>query len=121
MRRKNWLGLAFCLLISLTAAGQPPQNKRAKQVRNAHPQVTSDERNRPRSKGFGSIFKKAIHGIAKGSGRFAVNIVRGKPIVAGRELGKGIGTMGRQTGKGVARAGRKVGQGTKKLVRRKKG
>lgn len=77
-----------------------------------------------RTPGVGRTFKRAGHHYGRsgkyagrGGARFGKNIAHGKPIVAGRELGKNTGKAGVETakgtvdvGKGSARAGVKAGK-----------
>jgi hypothetical protein len=65
-------------------------------------------RDSPRGRGIGSAFKKAGKGAGRGGKRFGQNIARGRPIRAGKEMGKGMGTFGKNVGKGMARVGKRI-------------
>lgn len=53
--------------------------------------------------------------MGRGGKRFGKNIAKGKPIKAGRELGKGAGGFGKGVGQGTAGVGKKIGKGTKRV------
>lgn len=63
---------------------------------------------RRRSRGIKGAFARAGRGAGRGGKRFGKNIARGRPVRAGKELGKGMGTFGKYTGKGVGRTAKRV-------------
>ena len=63
---------------------------------------------RPRGRGIKSAFSRAGRGAGRGGKRFGRNMAKGRPVRAGKELGKGMGTFGKYTGKGVARTAKRV-------------
>lgn len=63
---------------------------------------------RRRHRGIGGSFRKAGTSAGRGGKSFGKNIARGKPIKAGRHLGKGMGGLGKHTGKGVGKTGKRV-------------
>ena len=65
-------------------------------------------RDRGRRRGIRSAFKKAGKSAGRGGKRFGQNIAKGRPVRAGKELGKGMGGLGKHTGKGVGRTMRRV-------------
>ena len=71
-------------------------------------------RDRRRSKSIGGAFKNAGLSAGRGAKLFGKNIAKGKPIVAGREFGKGMGGFGKHSGKGFARTGKKTAKSIKK-------
>lgn len=91
--------------------------------------VRGERRRRP---SIGSAYKRGGRYYARGGKRagrggvrFGKNIARGKPIVAGKELGKGVGGLAvdtargtGQVGVGTARVGKKVGRTTRNAIRR---
>ncbi|MCA1557462.1 MAG: hypothetical protein LC731_02855 [Acidobacteria bacterium] len=66
------------------------------------------ERKKKNSRGIKGAFARAGRGAGRGGKRFGQNIARGRPVRAGKELGKGMGTFGKYTGKGVARTAKRV-------------
>jgi len=52
----------------------------------------------------GGSFKGAGHEVGEGGEEFGHEISKGKPIAAGKELGKGIGRGGQKVGEGVEKA-----------------
>ena len=52
----------------------------------------------------GSSFKGAGHEVGEGGEQFGHEINKGKPVAAGKELGKGIGRGGEKVGEGVKKA-----------------
>lgn len=68
-----------------------------------------------RKKTIGKTFKKGGKSAGKGGKNFGKKIAKGKPIAAGRDLGKGTGDLGKQTGKGVGKTGKKIGKKFKKI------
>lgn len=77
--------------------------------------VPNDERRRrrvryegKRGRGIKSAFGRAGRGAGRGGKRFGQNMAKGRPVRAGKELGKGMGTFGKYTGKGVARTAKRV-------------
>ncbi|MCP9493502.1 MAG: hypothetical protein MSG64_03500 [Pyrinomonadaceae bacterium MAG19_C2-C3] len=91
--------------------------------------VRGERRRRP---SIGAAYKRGGRYYARGGkragrggARFGKNIARGKPIVAGKELGKGAGGLGidtargtKQVGIGTLRAGKKAGRTTRNAIRR---
>ena len=91
--------------------------------------VRGEGRRRP---SIGSAYKRSGRYYARGGKRagrggvrFGKNIARGKPIVAGKELGKGAGGLAvdtargtGQVGVGTARVGKRIGRGAKRIFRR---
>jgi hypothetical protein len=75
-------------------------------------------RDRRRSKSIGSAFKRAGLSAGRGGKLFGKNIAKGKPIVAGREFGKGMGGFGKHSGKGFGRTGKKIGKSVKRVFTR---
>lgn len=65
-------------------------------------------RDRGRHRGIRSAFKKAGKSAGRGGKRFGKNMARGRPVRAGKHLGKGMGGFGKHTGKGVGRTMRRV-------------
>lgn len=61
-----------------------------------------------RGRGIKSAFGRAGRGAGRGGKRFGQNMAKGRPVRAGKELGKGMGTFGKYTGKGVARTAKRV-------------
>lgn len=76
-----------------------PDNGRRRRVR---------PEGRRRGRGIKSAFARAGRGAGRGGKRFGQNIAKGRPVRAGKELGKGMGTFGKYTGKGVARTAKRV-------------
>lgn len=86
---------------------------------------------RRRSRGIGAAYAKAgrEYGrggkrLGRGAARFGKRLYRGRPIVAGRELGRGAGGFGKGVGKGsaqvgvgTARVGKRIGRGAKRIFR----
>jgi hypothetical protein len=75
-----------------------PNNGRRRRVRSE----------RRRGRGIKSAFGRAGRGAGRGGKRFGQNMAKGRPVRAGKELGKGMGTFGKYTGKGVARTTKRV-------------
>jgi hypothetical protein len=69
-----------------------------------------------RGSGIKRSYKRAGKSAARGGKRFGRNMYRGKPIVASKQLGKGVGGFGKNTGVGTARVGKKVGKTIKHAV-----
>ena len=65
-------------------------------------------RDRGRRPGIRSAFKKAGKSAGRGGKRFGQNMAKGRPVRAGKELGKGMGGLGKHTGKDVGRTMRRV-------------
>ena len=78
----------------------PNDGRRRRRVRS--------EYRRRRGRGIKSAFARAGRGAGRGGKRFGLNMARGRPVRAGKELGKGMGTFGKHTGKGVARSVRRA-------------
>ena len=53
--------------------------------------------------------------MGRGGKGFGKNISKGKPLKAGKDLGKGAGGFGKGVGKGTAGVGKKIGHKTKKV------
>lgn len=62
-----------------------------------------------------SAYRNAGRDAASGATGFGRNVARGKPVVAGRQLGKGMGRAGANVGRGTARAGKRVGRTTRRI------
>ena len=77
-----------------------PDNGRRRRVRG--------EFRRRKGRGIKSAFARAGRGAGRGGKRFGQNMARGRPVRAGKELGKGMGTFGKYTGKGIARSVRRA-------------
>ncbi len=71
---------------------------------------------RRKHRGIGHAYKQGGTSAGRGGKHFARNISRGKPLKAGKELGKGMGGFGKGVGKGTGRTGRKVGSEVKHTV-----
>jgi hypothetical protein len=65
-------------------------------------------RDRGRGRGIRHSFKKAGKSAGRGGKRFGQNMARGRPVRAGKELGKGMGGFGKHTGKGIGKTMRRV-------------
>lgn len=63
---------------------------------------------RRRSRGIKGAFARAGRGAGRGGKRFGQNMAKGRPVRAGKELGKGMGTFGKYTGKGLGRTAKRV-------------
>lgn len=85
----------------------PPRSDRRRRVE-------VDER-----RGIGSAFREAGASFGRGLAGFGKNIVRGRVVRAGKELGKGLIGSGKHTGIGVGRTGKRIGRGTKRVFRRR--
>jgi peptidoglycan hydrolase-like protein with peptidoglycan-binding domain len=64
---------------------------------------TADKLGVPQESASGK-FKAAGHDFAKGGKEFGHEISKGKPVDAGKDLGKGVGEGGKNTGEGTAKA-----------------
>ncbi len=98
---------------------QNNQNTAAKSSRQDQARRGRRHRRHRRRRGIGQSYKQAGASTAQGGTGFGKNIARGKPIVAGRRLGKGLGRAGKHVGQGSAGVGRKVGNKTKDVVKPK--
>lgn len=58
--------------------------------------------------GIRSAFKRAGKSAGRGGKRFGQNMAKGRPVRAGKHLGKGMGGFGKHTGKGIGRTMRRV-------------
>lgn len=65
-------------------------------------------RDRGRRPGIRSAFKRAGKSAGRGGKRFGQNMAKGRPVRAGKHLGKGMGGFGKHTGKGIGRTMRRV-------------
>ncbi len=65
-------------------------------------------RDRARGGGIRHSFKKAGKSAGRGGKRFGQNMARGRPVRAGKHLGKGMGGFGKHTGKGIGKTMRRV-------------
>jgi hypothetical protein len=65
-------------------------------------------RDRARGRGIRHSFKKAGKSAGRGGKRFGQNMARGRPVRAGKHLGKGMGGFGKHTGKGIGKTMRRV-------------
>ncbi len=108
--------LALPLVTSATAqarldahAGHAQDNDQERRVMrvpgNRRRRVRRDRRHR---RGIGSAFKKAGLSAGRGGRRFGQNMAQGRPVRAGKHLGKGLGGFGKHTGKGIGRTMRRV-------------
>ncbi len=70
---------------------------------------------RRRGQGIGSAYRRAGSSAGRGGARFGKNIGRGRPIRAGKHLGKGVGGLGKHAGVGTARVGRKTGRSLRRV------
>jgi len=68
-----------------------------------------------RGQGIGSAYRRAGRSAVRGGSRFGKNIGRGRPVRAGKQLGKGVGGFGKHVGIGTARVGRKIGRSVKSV------
>ena len=64
----------------------------------------------------GSDFKGAGQAIGAGGKGVGHEMKEGKPIAAGKDIGKGLGQGGKDVGQGVGQGGKDVGKGVKKAV-----
>ena len=85
-----------------------PQQRRVLTVPDNGQRRRRIQPDRPRGRGIKSAFARAGRGAGRGGKRFGQNMARGRPVRAGKELGKGMGTFGKYTGKGVARTAKRV-------------
>ena len=65
-------------------------------------------RDRARRGGIRHSFKRAGKSAGRGGKRFGQNMARGRPVRAGKHLGKGMGGFGKHTGKGIGKTMRRV-------------
>jgi hypothetical protein len=65
-------------------------------------------RDRARGRGIRHSFKRAGKSAGRGGKRFGQNMARGRPVRAGKHLGKGMGGFGKHTGKGIGKTMRRV-------------
>lgn len=110
-----FLALTICLPFvyaghlapAYAAALQEQQERRVLRVpgNNRRRRIRGD---RPRGRGIGSAFKKAGKSAGHGGKRFGQNMARGRPVRAGKEFGKGMGSFGKNVGKGMARVGKRI-------------
>ena len=98
---------------------QNNQNSNVKSSTDRETHRRRRHRRHGRRRGIGQTYKEAGTSTAQGGVGFGKNIAKGKPIVAGRRLGKGVGRGGKRVGQGSAGVGRKVGDKTKKIVKPK--
>ena len=70
---------------------------------------------RQRGRGIRSAYRRAGRSAARGGARFGKSIARGRPVRAGKGLGKGVGGFGKHTGVGTARVGKRIGRGVKRV------
>jgi len=115
-----------------TATVQEEQPSRRRVLRTPQTRRRRVQGDRARNRSIGSAYRRggryyARGGkrLARGTVRSAKNVGRAKPIVAGRELGKGAGGFGADTargtaqvGVGTARVGKKVGRTTRNAARK---
>ena len=108
-------------LIAARARNLPPENNHNTVAKRSNGQEGRHRRRhrRHRRRGIGQSYKQAGASTAQGGSGFGKNIARGKPIVAGRRLGKGVGRAGKNVGQGSAGVGKKVGTKTKDVVKPK--
>jgi Ni/Co efflux regulator RcnB len=88
------------------------QNKRKLHVPQRGRRRHRDTRRHGIKQDYAGAGKSAGHG----GKRFGKNIKHGKPVKAGKELGKGMGGMGKGVGHGTKRVGKKVGKKIKGAV-----
>lgn len=112
------LFLPFCIQTQ-TASASSFQNKETGSTEGRRHSRRHRRRHERRRRGIGQTYKEAGTSTAQGGTDFGKNIARGKPIVAGRRLGKGVGRGGKRVGQGTAGVGRKVGDTTKDVVKPK--
>lgn len=124
MRRKSLLlsvifvAILSLAITSLSFAG-PLQEQKENANQNTNQNTTHRRRRhvrRHRRSGAKEDYAGAGKSVGHGGKRFGKNIKHGKPIVAGKELGKGVGRMGKGVGHGTKRVGKKVGKTIKKAV-----
>lgn len=65
-------------------------------------------RDRARGGGIRHSFKKAGKSAGSGGKRFGKHMAKGRPVRAGKHLGKGLGGFGKHTGKGIGKTMRRV-------------
>ncbi|HVS20933.1 MAG TPA: hypothetical protein VHD88_03755 [Pyrinomonadaceae bacterium] len=106
-------------LIAANAGNLQEQNNQNTTASSGQNQVRRRHRRHRHRRGIGQSYKQAGTSTAQGGAGFGKNIARGKPIVAGRRLGKGVGRGGKRVGQGSAGVGRKVGNKTKDVVKPK--
>ena len=108
-------------LTAASAGNLPERNTRNTEAKPAGAQERPRRRHlrHRRRRGIGQSYKQAGASTAQAGTGFGKNIARGKPIVAGRRLGKGVGRAGKNAGQGSAGVGRKVGDKTKDVVKPK--
>lgn len=88
---------------------QDDQGRRVMRVEgNGRRRRVRGEFRRRKGRGIKSAFARAGRGAGRGGKRFGQNMARGRPVRAGKELGKGMGTFGKHTGKGIARSVRRA-------------
>ena len=118
MRQGSIFLFSFLLAIQIPGAGlqttacafqtDEPQQRRVLTIPDDGQRRRRIQPDRPRGRGIKSAFGKAGRGAGRGGKRFGQNMAKGRPIRAGKELGKGMGTFGKYTGKGVARTAKRV-------------
>jgi hypothetical protein len=109
------LGLA-APFYGATNAAQEPGAQTNTQLKAPSTNRRRHRRSESRHGGIKHNYGSAGRSMGRGGKRFGKNMAKGKPIVAGRELGKGTGGFGKGVGKGTAGVGRKVGRKTKHAV-----
>ena len=119
MRRKSFvLSVILAALLAVPAAFASTlevqdQNQNANHNTNRRRRhVTRRHRRQGIKEDYAGAGKSAGHG----GKRFGKNIKHGRPVKAGKELGKGMGDMGKGVGHGTKQVGKKVGKGIKKAV-----
>ena len=112
----------FAEMVTVRARSLPLENNRNTEVKPSTGQEGRYRRRHQRRRhrrGIGQSYKQVGTSTGQGGAGFGKNIARGKPIVAGRRLGKGLGRAGKNIGQGSAGVGRKVGNTTKDVVKPK--
>jgi hypothetical protein len=114
MKKILIISLAFILSAPFLSESYTSQAASAMRFQDGQTQ-RKRTRDRRRSKSIGGAFKNAGLSAGRGGKLFGKNIAKGKPIVAGREFGKGMGGFGKHSGKGFGRTGKKIGKSVKKV------
>lgn len=84
------------------------QNRRALKMPETNRQRRIRPERRRSNRGIGSAFANAGRGAGRGGKRFGKHMAKGRPVRAGKELGKGMGSFGKNVGKGVGRTAKRV-------------
>jgi hypothetical protein len=122
MRRKSLLlsvifvGIFSLAASSLAFAGAVQEGQKANASKTTSTSRRRRHVRRHRRHGAKQDYANAGKSAGHGGKRFGKNIKHGKPVKAGKELGKGVGGMGKGVGHGTKRVGKKVGKTIKKAV-----